>query len=78
MSETKEVKIYSAPDNIQAEMVLEVFKNNQIPAYKKGIGASGIMNIYGGNSMFGENIFVAEEDAEKAEQILIEMGLLEE
>ena len=48
--ERKVIKIFGAQDNIQAEMILETLGNNQIPAYKKGVGSSDIMNIYGGNS----------------------------
>ena len=63
--ERKVIKIFGAQDNIQAEMILETLGNNQIPAYKKGVGSSDIMNIYGGNSLYGEDIYVAEEDAQR-------------
>lgn len=33
----KEVKIYSAKDNIQAEMIIETFKNNPIASLKLGL-----------------------------------------
>lgn len=68
-------KIFSAQDNIQAEMIIETLKNNQIPALKKDLGASGIMNIYAGNSMNGEDIFVAKQNVQRAKQILQEIGL---
>ena len=76
--ERKVLKIFGAQDNIQAEMILETLGNNQIPAYKKGVGSSDIMNIYGGNSLYGEDIYVAEEDAQKAMEVLEGMGLTEE
>ena len=57
--ERKTVKIYTAPDNLQAEMILEVLEKEQIPAYKLDLGSAGIMNLYGGNSTFGEEIYVA-------------------
>lgn len=69
------IKIFSAQDNIQAEMILDTLAGNKIPAYKMDIGSSGIMNIYGGNSMGGEDIYVAEEDAERAMEVLDGMGL---
>lgn len=69
------IKIFSAQDNIQAEMILETLSNNKIPAYKQDIGSSGIMNIYGGNSIDGEDIYVAEEDAGRAMEVLEGMGL---
>ena len=73
--ERKAVKIYTAPDNLQAEMILEVFGKNGIPGYKRDLGAAGIMNLYTGNSTFGEEIFVAEEDVPKAAELLEGMGL---
>ena len=73
--ERKAVKIYTAPDNLQAEMILEVLGKNGIPGYKRDLGAAGIMNLYTGNSTFGEEIFVAEEDVPKAVELLEGMGL---
>ncbi len=73
--ERKAVKIYTAPDNLQAEMILEVLGKNGIPGYKRDLGAAGIMNLYTGNSTFGEEIFVAEEDVPKAKELLEGMGL---
>ena len=73
--ERKAVKIYTAPDNLQAEMILEVLGKNGIPGYKRDLGAAGIMNLYSGNSTFGEEIFVAEEDVPKAKELLEGMGL---
>lgn len=34
------------------------------------------MNLYGGNSKYGENIYVAEDNYEKAKEILRKMGLI--
>ena len=73
--ERKAVKIYTAPDNLQAELILEVLGKNGIPGYKRDLGAAGIMNLYTGNSTFGEEIFVAEEDVPKAAELLEGMGL---
>ena len=73
--ERKAVKIYTAPDNLQAEMILEVLGKNGIPGYKRDLGAAGIMNLYTGNSTFCEEIFVAEEDVPKAAELLEGMGL---
>lgn len=73
--ERKVTKIFSAQDNIQAEMIMETLANNKIPSYKEDIGSSGVMNICGGNSMDGEDIYVAEEDAGRAAEVLEGMGL---
>ncbi|MBS4981181.1 MAG: DUF2007 domain-containing protein [Lachnospiraceae bacterium] len=69
------IKIFTAQDNIQAEMILATLSDNNIPALKKDIGSAGIMNLYGGNSNFGEEIYVAVWNAEKAEEVLRDMGL---
>lgn len=60
------VKLCSVADKVQAEMIIDILKQNDILAYGEGIGAAGIMNIYAGNSTYGENIFVNKKDAEKA------------
>lgn len=69
------VKVCTVSDNLQAETMLELLKSSGIPAYKKDLGSAQIMNLYGGNSSFGEEIWVAEGAAEKAKEILEEAGL---
>lgn len=69
------VKLFTAQDNLQAEMILDTLKEAGILGYKTDLGAAGIMNIYSSNSTFGENIFVAEEDASRAMEVLEGMGL---
>lgn len=73
----KLVKVFSAQDNVQGQMIINTLKDNGIPAMKKDVGSAGIMNLYGGISTFGEDIFVREEQKEKAMEILAGMGLLE-
>ena len=50
------VKIYTAYDHIQAEMAVGALENQQIPALRKELGNAGLLNIYGTNSMSGEEI----------------------
>ena len=76
--EKKEVKLCTTQDSLQAEMILEALKNNGIPAYKKDLGYAAIMNIYGGYSNGGEEIYVAPENQEKAREVLAGMGSLQE
>ena len=73
--ENKEVKIYTAQDSLQAGMILETLKSNGIPAYKKDLGYASVMNIYGGYSNGGEEIYVAAENRERALEVLAGMGL---
>ena len=44
------IKLYTAQDSIQAEMIISTLKNSNIPSYKKDLGNGGIMNIYGKNT----------------------------
>lgn len=69
------VKICTVSDNLQAEMILDTLKENGIPAYKRDLGSAQVMNLYGGNSGFGEEIWAAEDAANRAEEILEEMGI---
>lgn len=76
MEEVKAVKIITSQDNLQAEMILDTFKDNGIPAYKIDASPGSFLNLYGGNSRWGEDIYVAEQDRSRAEQILQNTGLL--
>lgn len=68
--------IFRADSNIQAEMIIAALKNASIPSFKQDLGNAGIMNIYGGNSKAGENIYVSGENAERAIEVLEGMGLI--
>jgi len=73
----KAVRIYTAQSSIEAEMIMIAFEKNKIPSYKEDLGNAGILGIYGRFTKDGEDIFVAEEDAEKAKEILEGMGLVQ-
>lgn len=75
--EQKIAKIFTTQDNIQAEMIINTLKENDVSAFKEDLGNAGIMNLYGGNSQSGENIYVSVADVEKAKGILVNMGLIE-
>lgn len=70
-----EIRIFTAMDSIQADMIVNVLEDNQIPAFKKEIGAGEIMHLYGGNSKFGTEIYISETNADSAREILQGMGL---
>ena len=69
--EVREVKLCSVGDRIQAEMPLELLKRNQIPAYRQG----DLMDLYGGCSLEGEDIYISEENLEKAGELLRELEM---
>lgn len=66
--------LYTAPDNFTAEMLMAALHENNIPAVKRDLGAAGLLNLYQGNSFEGEQIFVAPEAFECAEELLLVMG----
>lgn len=66
----KPVKVWSCADRVQADMIIEALKSEGIPAYSQSEGSGDYMNIYMGNSIFGEKIFVDEGDQERAAQII--------
>lgn len=78
-SESKEkkelIKIFTTQDNMQAEMIMSVLQDNDIPSVKEDLGNAGLMNLYGGNSKSGESIYILESDVERAMEILNGMGL---
>lgn len=70
MEEQDFVNIYSAKDFVEAELLVEALKNNHITAYRSGNGVGGYMDIYAGNSIYGENIMADRKKAERAKEII--------
>ena len=70
MNAMKPVKVYSCAKRFQADMIIEALKNEGIPAYSQSDGSGEYMEIYMGTSLFGENIYVDENDARRAEEII--------
>lgn len=70
MSEEKVVKIYTAGDRIETELILGALKDKNIPAYKKELGNSGLMNIYGNSSYEGVEIYVNANQAAAAKEVV--------
>lgn len=70
MGEEKVVKIGCANSRLEAEMIIDILGQNKIPAYRQGIGSAQILDIYAGNSDFGEEIFVNQKDAERAKDLV--------
>ena len=70
MDAMKPVKVYSCAKRFQADMIIEALKSEGIPAYSQSDGSGEYMEIYMGTSLFGENIYVDENDARRAEEII--------
>lgn len=64
------VKLTSADNNINAELILGVLRNNNIPCYSKEPGSGGYMSIYMGYSIYGKDIYVDKDDYEQAKELL--------
>lgn len=74
--ERKAVKIYTAPDNLQAGDDSGGSGKKWDSGLQAGSGRCGDHEPgTAGNSTFGEEIFVAEEDVPKAAELLEGMGL---
>ncbi|MEE0418879.1 MAG: DUF2007 domain-containing protein [Lachnospiraceae bacterium] len=68
MDKDKFIKITSTQSRAEAEQIVQILKENNIAAYSQG----GVMNIYMGTSVTGEDIFVSEADQEAAKKLLEE------
>ncbi len=64
------VKIYSAKNRVEADMLVQTLINQDIPAYRQGAAGGDYMDIYMGNSVYGENIYVDEKDKDAAMEII--------
>ena len=73
MQGMKPVKVYSCSDRVQADMLIEALKREGIPAYAESKGCGDYLNIYMGTSVFGETLYVDENDADRAKEIIESM-----
>ncbi|MBR2728888.1 MAG: DUF2007 domain-containing protein [Lachnospiraceae bacterium] len=67
--------VFTAKDALEAEMVLITLKKAGVPAFRQDLGDAGLLNIYGRDTLYGANIYVAEEKAEEAKEVLAGMGI---
>ncbi|BCN31343.1 putative signal transducing protein [Anaeromicropila herbilytica] len=73
-----EVKLLSAANEVEAELIMNLLKSNDISCFKKSKGMGGYMNVYMGYSVFGEDIYVDQTDYDRAKDILDELQLEED
>ena len=64
------VKIYNAGDNFEIDRVVELLKEKDIECYIMESGIGGYLAIQQGFSIYGKDIYVLEENKEKAEEII--------
>lgn len=65
----KPKKVYMAQTSVEADMLIELLRINEISSYKQGVDG-GIMDVYSGNSNTGDYIFVDERQADAALEII--------
>lgn len=66
----KPVKVFSAANAVEADLVLNLLRNNGIPCFKKDNGSGSYMNLRLGFSVYGEEIYVDEGDYETASEMI--------
>ena len=64
------VLLASGVDSINAEMICSILEQNGIVALLKTTGAGGIMKIYFGSNAVTTDIYVDENDFDKAKKLI--------
>ncbi len=62
--------LFSSNNNLEIMQVCDVLKENNIPFIRKEQGAMAYLNLAYGQAFGGANIFVSEEDFEKAQKLI--------
>lgn len=65
----KPVRLASVADGITAGLLIELLEKNHIVSLVKEKGSGSYMRIFMGNSIYGQEIYVDEEDYQKAKEI---------
>lgn len=63
------VKVFSTDNAISAEMAAGLLQKEEIPCYIKDLETGDYLSIYMGYSVFGKEIYVDEEDYERAKRL---------
>lgn len=67
----KVTKVCTARDRIEAEMILDILAQHNISAFRQGMASGGVMDIYAGNSIYGEAIYADESVVEEARDLVL-------
>ena len=62
--------LFSSNNNLEIMQVCDVLKENNIPFIRKEQGTLAYLNLAYGQAFGGANIFVSEEDFEKAQKLI--------
>lgn len=66
----KPVLLISVVNNYDAGIILNLLENNSIPCFKKDKFVGGYMNLLMGYSVYGQDIYVDEEDYDRAVELI--------
>lgn len=68
------IKAGTVSDSVTADMILEALKKENIFSYKKDLGVGNYRRITCGYSQVGSEIYVEEESAQEAKEIIEMIG----
>ncbi len=68
--EEKRALLVSTESNVETEMILDLLRQNDIPAVSQGKQDGEALEAYMGFSPYGDDIFVNQSDLEKASEII--------
>ena len=74
LSQVEWTKIYNAQNIVETEQIMEMLKQNGIVAFSQESGANVAMHVVSGFGIYGVDIFVKTDDAEKAVQLIKEIN----
>ena len=74
LSKMEYIKIYNAQNIVETEQLVEMLKQNGIVAFSQEAGANVAMHGAPGFGIYGVDIFVKTDDAEKAVQLIKEIN----
>ena len=74
LSKVEWIKIYNAQNIVETEQLVEMLKQNGISAFSQEAGANVAMHGALGFGIYGVDIFVKTDDAEKAVQLIKEIN----
>ncbi len=75
MNESREVFLMTLGEDMQVEIVEEELKSAGIPLLKKHRQGGDYLSIYMGNSMFGVDLYVSEDNYDIAREIIHDLGI---
>lgn len=70
------VCVRTVSNHIEAEMIMDILRQNGIPCYREYLEAGEYLRLYMGYSIYGENIFVDWDACDAASELLDDWDLI--